>query len=381
MQSDKRILIFPFGLLSHYLRCIVFVEKAYDKNKYEILFLGNPAYNKYIEEKGYKTFECEQFDSQKVMECSEKFDFSWLNQPDIERVMLSQISVIRELKPAIVIGDTAPSLKMAAEITGVEYHALMNGYMSKYYALTRKLSRTHKAYEYSKKVPEKYFNRIVDFAEAISFRLVHRPFKILRRKYKLKKVCEYLSEMEGDKNILCDLPELFPQESLPSNYTFAGPLMYNSSQKEGEWLAKMDISKPVICVCMGSSGDWKKLDFLKSNYYSSFTIITGGDTNKILSAPHIIARDFLDLDEVLKVSKLMICHGGNGTIYHGLLNGVFMLCLTSHFEQEWNVDALERIGYGISANDFSADDWKKWITVSIQDKPDPFFYKGAAPAP
>jgi hypothetical protein len=40
-----------------------------------------------------------------------------------------------------------------------------------------------------------------------------------------------------------------------------------------------------------------------------------------------------------------------------------MLCLTSHFEQEWNVQALERKGYGVSANEFNATDWKKNIEI------------------
>lgn len=368
MQPEKRILIFSFGLLSHYLRCIVLAKEHYAKNKYEILFLSNPDYNHFVEQDGYKTFECDQFDSKKVMACSEKFDFSWLNESDLERVLLSQVKAINQLKPDMVLGDVAPSLKMAAELTGVEYAALMNGYMSKYFSLTRKLSRTHRAYEFSKKMPEKYFDKITDFAEAISFRMMHRPFRRLRKKYKLNKVGNYISEMEGDKNLICDLPELFPQKNLPSTYSFIGPLLYRPGLKEGDWLGKIEITKPVICVCMGSTGNWKKLAFLNDSFYSAFTIITGGDTSKILSGSHIISRDFFNLDEVLDISNLMICHGGNGTIYHGLQKGVYMLCLTSHFEQEWNVHALERIGYGRSANDFSNDDWEKEIVESMKIK-------------
>mgnify|MGYP006335572741 FL=1 len=57
----------------------------------------------------------------------------------------------------------------------------------------------------------------------------------------------------------------------------------------------------------------------------------------------------------------MICHGGNGTIYNGILNQVYMLCLSNHFEQEWNIDAVEKNGYGLSADEFTEADWKAHI--------------------
>jgi UDP:flavonoid glycosyltransferase YjiC (YdhE family) len=368
MPHRKRILFFPFDLLSHYLRCIVLAKEHFPENNFEVLFLSSSSYSSYVERNGFKTFECSQFDAKKVMECSEKFDFSWLNERDIENVFASQVEVINKLIPDIVLGDTAPSLKMAAEFSGVEYVALMNGYMTKYYSFTRKLSRTHPAYKYSKKLPEKYFDIITEFAERISFKLVHRPFKNLRKRYKLSRVDNYLSEMEGGQNLICDIPDFFPQRDLPDNYKFIQPLIYNPDAHEGAWIETIDKQKPVIFICMGSTGDWRKLSFLNSKAFSKYTIITAGDKEKILFESHIISRGFVNMDEVLQFSDLMICHGGNGTIYHGLKKGIFMFCLTSHFEQEWNVHALERIKYGKSANDFTPKDWLINIDHYLKNK-------------
>ena len=80
----------------------------------------------------------------------------------------------------------------------------------------------------------------------------------------------------------------------------------------------------------------------------------------------------MNIDEAMKVTNLMICHGGNGTIYYGLRHGVYMLCITSHFEQEWNVHALERIGYGKSVNDVTEDNWKEIISESLEVKLSPY---------
>jgi UDP:flavonoid glycosyltransferase YjiC (YdhE family) len=370
-RENKRILIFPFNLLSHYLRCLVLAGR-YRDNGYEVLFLHSEEYITHIREHGYETFRADQFDSAYVMQCSAKFSFGWLNQKDIKRVYLSQKQAIEQYKPEFVIGDMAPCLKMAAEASSSKYVALMNGYMSRYYAHVRKLSRTHPAYKYLSKLPEKWADSITSLAEKRAFRKVHQPFDRLRKQYGLKKVGDFLAEMEGDENLICDLPKLFPQHSLPDNYRFIDPLMYKPNGLDSKWIPELDTSKHIICVCMGSSGDWQQLAFLNEPKFSEYTIITAGDKERVLVGSHILSRDFVDLDELLPKCSLLICHGGNGTIYAGLKAGLFMLCVSRYFEQEWNIHALERIGYGKSANDFDPEDWKKEITLAMRLKTAPF---------
>src|SRR5690606_10563786 len=113
----KTILFFPFNLLSHYLRCLVLAD-TYDRNEYRIYFISSDEYNEFVFKHGYEVFSCKQFSASEVMRCSRRFDFSWLNPADLEEVMLDQVRAIRELNADLVIGDMAPSLKMAAEITG-----------------------------------------------------------------------------------------------------------------------------------------------------------------------------------------------------------------------------------------------------------------------
>jgi UDP:flavonoid glycosyltransferase YjiC (YdhE family) len=334
--------------MSHYLRCLE-LAKQYPNS--EILFSSSLKYSNYIEKEGYNTFYVEDFDPDVVMECAAKFDFSWLNFKDIQRVFLSQVEVIKELKPDLVIGDTSPTLKMAAEFTGVPYVALMNGYMSKHYKNVRALSKTHPGNVHLSKLPPKVSKQIIKFAEAISFRIVHKPFKKVRRMYELKRVSNYINEMEGDENMICDHEYLFPQNNLPSHYKIIGPLMYKTFREESELLSQIDPNKKTICVCMGSSGNWEKLSFLSSNKYSEYNIITAGDLQKKISGDHVINKDFIALESVLPHCALLICHGGNGTIYHGIENKIPTLCLTNHFEQEWNVQQLEALKLGICIDD------------------------------
>lgn len=345
----KRILFFPFDLLSHYLRCI---ELAKQYPSHEIWFISSRQYNPLVEKAGYHVFSSESFDPQMVIGCAARFDFSWLNREDIERIALSQRDAIRELKPVQVIGDATPTLKLSAELAGVPFTALMNGYMSIYYACSRALSRTHPSYPLVKRLPPIVANVIVNFAEKVSFRLVHKPFRELRKKYRLSRISDYLHELEGDNNLICDELRLFPQKPLPSNYRVIGPLMYENNEPHFDLQSLLQQGrKKVILVCMGSSGNWEPLEFLSSAAYAEFLIITAGDKGNCIKGNHVVNKEFVSLSAILPNCDVMICHGGNGTIYHGLRHGVPMLCLTSHFEQEWNVQRLEALGLGRSIND------------------------------
>ncbi len=109
--------------------------------------------------------------------------------------------------------------------------------------------------------------------------------------------------------------------------------------------------KKTIYVSMGSSGNWEDVAFLNINYYSRYNIIAAGNSEGKLWAPHITCVNFVNADDVFPAVDLVICHGGNGTIYQALAHGIPLLCMTAHFEQEWNVTAIQNAGLALSIDD------------------------------
>jgi len=225
--------------------------------------------------------------------------------------------------------------------------------MSPYYSKTRNVPRNHKAYHLLKKLKPAIADKITNFAERIAFKQVHKPFKKLRKKYRLKKVESYIFETQGDINLLCDTQELFPQKNLPENYHFIGPIIPKAAVNTNCYIAG---DKPNVLVCMGSSGNWEALNFLNNKEFSSFNIITAGDTAKKLNADHIQCYPFINLETVLPHCSLLICHGGNGTIHFGLKHKTPMLFHTSHFEQEWNAERMQELELGKIINELSSDE-------------------------
>jgi len=354
------LLVFPFGLLSHYLRCLVLCRTL--RHHFEIRFLFTSALDSFVKREGFGTFECKALDPDKAIAGVKNFDFSWLKRDDLEEIYEAQVRVIHDLNPDFVLGDFSPTLKMAAGAMNVTYISLMNGYMSKYYASTRKISADHPAHNLVRYLPSGLEARLTRFGEAQAFRQLHKPFREIRIASRLSECASYLDELEGDVNLVCDLPEVFPQKKLPSHYHIVGPLYFDSGNGKPEFDSSLeesnvergaydgfsdglgDATKKTIVVTMGSSGNWQQVKFLLRDAYRAYNIIAVGDAKKILSDPAIIHLPFVGMHDIFPHTDLIICHGGNGTMYQAMYYGIPVLVSTNHCEQEWNLAAFQACG-------------------------------------
>ena len=97
---------------------------------------------------------------------------------------------------------------------------------------------------------------------------------------------------------------------------------------------------------MGSSGNWDHVKFLEDPVFQGYNLVLAGYTGSEFMNPRYNVRTFLDFSTLLPEVDLMICHGGNGTVNLALSSGVPVLGIPSHFEQEWNLQAVEELGFG-----------------------------------
>ena len=338
------VLFFPFDLLSHYSRCLQLATAI--RECCDVRFACSPQYDRLVAEAGFATFRCERFDAERAMADSRRFEFSWLNAGDVERVVSSQIEVIRQHRPLAVLGDAEPTLKMAAEAAGVPFVALTNAYLTRHYAFLREVSTAHPAYRFRDKLPGAVFGWMTRLGEGAAMRAIHRPFRALRRRLGLTPRRGYLEEMEGDHTLLCDLPLLFPQRELPASFQFIGPLFHGDTAVDDEVAGFVDNGRPSLLVTMGSSGDFSRLAALNDARFAAYNVLVAGDRDGVLRGDHVLARPFLNSSGILPAIDLVVCHGGNGTLYQALAHGVPLLCSPCVFEQEWNVAAVERLGLG-----------------------------------
>jgi UDP:flavonoid glycosyltransferase YjiC (YdhE family) len=346
-MSDKPvILFFQFDLMSHFFRSLRLAKAL--MTDYEVYMRYSDKYASRLENTGIKTFKCIDYHPDTALENLAKYDFSWLNRREMEAIFLEQVKAIETLKPALVIGDTSFTIKMAADATGTPFISILNGYFTRYYKLTRKLSPTHYIYNYISWLPDAVLNPIVRYKESQNFQLILKEFNRVRAANNIPHTAHYLEELEGDHSVICDLPELFPQKDLPENIRFIGPLLNGGDKDAGFDLHQLHPDKKTLLVTTGSSEDWNRFDFLNEDEFSKYNIIVVGNGHTGLHAPFLIKAPFVNFADLLPKVDLVICHGGNGTMYNALKHKIPVVCQPSHPEQFWNVQRIEEMGYGQS---------------------------------
>ena len=342
-----RILVYPMNLLAHYLRCIELCNRIKEA---EIIFADSTNYHNSVVTAGYSVFKVENFDPVEVNRGAKEFNFNWMNQPILEKVLDAQVETINEYKPDLILGDTSFTLKMAAEATKTKYASLLNGYMTKYYMYNRGVSRNHPGYKYSKMMPSTVFEIISREIEHLSLTQIHEPYRNIREQRGLSSTRYLFDELEGDVNLVCDLPNLYPLKDPPQNYRNIGPLYYSKSDDEEDARKFLGYEGPRILVTTGSTGSSEYFEALGDSLFKDYKIVATGDLAKHLKGPNVFAKPFLQHCAVMPQIDLVICHGGNGTIYQSLAYGVPVLCHPANFEQEWNSSRVEQVGYGAIAN-------------------------------
>ena len=352
-SNKPLLLVFPYNVMAHYLRCLQLAK--YLQSHFQIKFLYSSEYALFVKQAEFETFECAALNAEKVQQSVISFDFSWLNEKDLNYIYHQQVKIIRELRPSAVLGDMSPTLKMAAEKTGVYYFSLINGYMSRYYAYVRRMPKKYPLYKIFNLLPNTLFQYFTDVGETLFFHDMHLPFSKIRKREKLASKYSYIQELEGNVNLLCDLPELFPQKDLPSNYYFIPPLYFSLKEADQNILKKLDSNKKTLFISMGSTGNWQKVAFLNNAHYHKYNLVTAGDNDKIISGSNVFAYPFINSSKLFTITDLIICHGGNGTIYQALSCGIPVLCKTSHLEQDYNVEGLERLQLGKSLDDIKSE--------------------------
>jgi UDP:flavonoid glycosyltransferase YjiC (YdhE family) len=366
------LLVFPYDVMAHYLRCLMLAKHL--QLYYNIKFLHSSRYHSFVLEAGFDTFECAALDAEKVQRSVQSFDFSWLNESDLSYIYKKQVEVIGKLKPQAVLGDMSPTLKMAAEKTGTHYLSLINGYMSKHYAYVRRMPKSYPLYKLFNLLPPSLFSFFTNVGEHMYFHDIHRPFSKIRKRAGLSIKHSYMQELEGDTNLLCDLQELFPQRDLPSNYYLIPPLFHKLDDNENGAIRRLDARKKTLYVSMGSTGNWNDVSFLNHSTYEKFNIVTAGNSGNVIHGSNVFSYPFINSARLFNITDIVICHGGNGTFYQALSFGIPVLCKTSHLEQGYNVDGLERLQLGKSIDDVcSPDDLLEVIEEWIQKKDAPQF--------
>lgn len=364
----RRLLFIPFNLLSHVGRCTTLAKSL--GNELEIVFLVSPNYAKFVENHGF-TYHLNSNDEEDLLKRIKQFDFSWIDEENIKLNFSRLIKNLEKIKPDIVVSDSNIFASLACEYLNIPHISLVNTYMTRYY------NERHTDLSYLnfalkvflkilfKLIPEEKRNYILSTGENIFLKKFHSPFNIVRKELKLTTKDHLFEEYEGETVFLLDPKEIFPIEE-NHKVKIIGPVYYDLNVQDNDDLPTFNDSKPNIAITLGSSGDLKKFLFIeKLNLSEKFNVILLGDLACRLNIDQAQKFRYVNISKISNAIDVVICHGGNGTVYSFLRSGVPSIMIPSHIEQYWFSYQIQKFGLGeIYRNDKSIIDiLEKWIAV------------------
>lgn len=355
MDTQPKVLVFAFDLLAHYTRCLQVAAML--KDEYEFLFQTSD-YDVVVHRQGFETFDCLRLAEKELIANGCRSDVMNWPREDLETIMLAQCEAIEKHSPVFVIGDMSPTLSMAAERTNVKYVSIANAYLSRYYDAPFEMpdclpNITADIVD----VPPFYREKLVDRAGFIAVTRSQKEFRFLRRRYGMRKKLNLALELEGDQTWICDTSVFHPlKKSLPDTVKEIGPLRFFPENLPAGSVVETRPARKTILVTMGSSGSYAWLQQLVDPRLACYDFLVCGATTEQSLPENIRYFKFADFNKLIPSVDLVICHGGNGSLYQALAAGKPVLCFPSFFEQRFNAERVVENGWGENFPDGASTD-------------------------
>lgn len=356
-MASRKILVMPEGsALSHTSRTLE-MAKALRQMGHNVLFAGGGKYMNLAQEAGFPVSPIKATDLGKLLAYLKKGRANLHSYQELKRLFEEDLGLFKKIKPELVLGDYRPSLGISCEAAELPLAAIVNAAWTNYSAvkagvvehstisgIVRKTIGTQigtKLADYFG-LPE-WIKRIVLFIDS-------HPYRKLRRKMGLSPCRNFWEALEGDLNLLPDIPEYAPTNGLPPNFYYVGPIIWEPEMEPPAWLNSLKPDRPTLYFTMGSTGNARlfqeAIRLFGNNGYQC--LVTTGGMAKIKNVPeNFFVTDFAPGSKLMEKSDLVVCHGGNGTIYQAISQGIPIIGIPSIAVQELEMQRVVSLGIGI----------------------------------
>ncbi len=340
-----KFLFFPLSwVLAHTSRCVE-IGKALRDRGHDVVFAGanidHPKSNlRLARDEG---FRIEQVDEPNIAYMMDRYNAfgAYSGTLDLSRpqrwapvgdILISQVRLIEREAPDMVIGAQSMTVSLAAHVTGAKCAGIINSYLLSTYA-TNPIFR-----HYLIGLERGQFGKLRKRALAELGQPNIDPLPLFKK-----------------MPLLCpDAPELLQNAPFFDHVHGIGPIIFEHPAPLPAWMDELDDGTPNVYIGMGSTG---RLDLFLRKCYAPlsklpyrFLVTTGGlvTDETIRNAPsNFRFTKFAPGSQLLRHCRAMIFHGGNGTMYQSLANGVPMVAVPSHIEQGVNARMGKKIGFAV----------------------------------
>jgi UDP:flavonoid glycosyltransferase YjiC (YdhE family) len=324
------------------------VAKILRERGYEFLFAGHGKYLKIAAREGFETADLPFIPYEQVVNAirAQKLDELYV-EDQLEEYIAAELELYEQVSPDLLLIDDRATAFTSGELAGLKRACIVNVHMSRYRQIPFFSPRV--------RLGGGPVTRLLEMAEnQIEFfyynKLVMSDMNKVREKHGLDKKYGYAIE-EGDLVLLPDIPEFSPCSPLPPNVHFIGPLTWHNDLPAPKAVSQLDPDKKCIYFTLGSAGVEDLISQLGVLAEKDIQVVIakGGSADSISHdlPENMFLEDFVNTDTLFPHCDLIVCHGGNGTIYQALGYGLPMVGIATHEEQNYGLKRLKALGLGL----------------------------------
>lgn len=358
----KRVLVIGDSMsLAHVTRAMLVARRLEDEGA-EVIFATGEAHQSLAVKEGFspRKVYCvpPEHAHALIRRGSHIFD-----RMTLERYVQSDLALFEEVQPDLVIGDMRMSLNLSAQLAKIEYWSVLNGYLTKYYSASRRPPKTLPGMRY---LGERLGTAVLPIVEALVTRYYAMNFKRYRKALGLAPIDDIYDVIASPhKNLIADLPDLIPCANLPSHFEYIGPLIWEPNVDDPRWMNDVRDDLPTVYVSMGSTGDLRDMHrVLISLRDAGFQVLA--TMGRHGEAPRgVYGASFARGSALLRKSQALVCHGGSGTIYQSIAEGVPVIGIATFHDQELNLERAEALCWGVALDPLS---WRREHLLSAVER-------------
>lgn len=266
----------------------------------------------------------------------------------LERYVANDLELLEEVRPDLVVGDLRLSLAVSAPASGTPYASLINAYWSPYAVRSAFPIPDH---PFVRLLGVKRVARRYALALPFVFQYFAAPINRLRRRYGLPPFASLLQALTfGDYTLYPDVPELTPTRDLPASHRYLGTLSWSPRAALPSFWERMDHTRPLVYVTLGSSGELRAFDAVREaarRLPVEMLVATAGRFVPSSVPDNVWVTDFVPGDLVSRRAAVVISNGGSTTGYQALEQGTPVLGLPHNFDQYLASETITRAGAGV----------------------------------
>jgi len=347
----NKVLCIPDGnFLAHVTRPLE-IAKCLRTMGYTVAFAGNGDYMRLPTEEGFEVIPLVTVDPKIVLDRARKGRLDIYNYDLLKEHISEETSLYKAYKPDLILGDYRMTLRTSCLLNNIPLVMIKNAMWTDYYSI--KL-RTPESSILTKLFGRKLVDPIIPYIANFIFSYDIRVFNKLHKELGLRRLNNIHNVIEGDINLLADLPDYAPTDHLPQDHIYIGPIVWEPTVAFPERLKSLDPNRPTIYFTMGSTGFPKFFERAKEIFGTSDyqCIVTTAGMVQLSSVPdNFYVFDYLPGSKVMEISDVVVCHGGNGTLYQALIAGTPIIGIPTFGDQEYNLDRIVSLGTGISLSE------------------------------